>query len=112
MSGAQPQQGHMFGVEFTFLSLLFPFFFFLNFKFVLFLKKNVSSVPSHVGTRQRLGGGPWPKGGAPAGTPPGPCRVSLAKATVSLDNQRSSQDRNAGKPPSESHMTGEILPLT
>lgn len=56
MSGAQPQQGHMSGVEFTFLSLLFPFFFFFNFKFVLFLKKNVSSVPSHVGTRQRLGG--------------------------------------------------------
>lgn len=72
MSGAQPQQGHMFGVEFTFLSLLFPFFFFLNFKFVLFLKKNVSSVPSHVGTRQRLGGGGL---GPREGLPQEPLRV-------------------------------------
>lgn len=61
--------------------------------FVLFLKENISSVPSHVGT-SRGEEGPWPKAGAPAGTPLGPWRA-LAEATVGLENQRIGQDRSA-----------------
>ena len=69
MSGAQPPQGLIFGVQFTF-SLLSLFFFKVCSFF--FFKENISSVPSHVGTNR----GEGVLGGAPAGTPLGPWRGS------------------------------------
>ena len=89
MSGAQPPQGLIFGVQFTF-SLLFFFkvcsFFFLRKTLVQF---QVMWVQTEVkGSLAGLLQEPlWVLGGV------------LAEATVGLENRRISQDRSAWEAP-------------